>query len=255
MLHYGVIGCPIAHSLSPEIYGQLFEKYGVSADFSRILIEPGDIGMLREITGGLSGFAVTMPYKRAVMQYLDGITDTAAECGAVNIVERRDGLLIGHNTDGMGLVDALDEAGAMPEPCRVFILGRGGAAISAACAIRRRGGEPVLLVRTPGAPAGFDRLLFDKEDLAGKSCGVFINASPLGMGGAEGFASFDFLDELSPRAVLDMVYLRGGETPLISEARSRGMIAVDGSRMLLMQALRAFRIWTGIEAHPEDVTI
>ena len=255
MQHYAVIGFPVAHSRSPEIYAQLFEKYGVEADFSRISLAPCEIPLLRSVTSGLSGFAVTMPHKRAVIEHLDSISETARACGAVNIVERRGNELLGHNTDGDGMADALAEAGVQLSGQRVFILGRGGAAVSAAHAVKQRGGEPFFLVRSFGPDRGFPELLFDEAALAGERCGVFINASPLGMAGLVDFDSFRFLDLLSPSAVLDMVYLNGTKTRLVSEAASRGMTTADGSRMLLMQALRAFRIWTGIEASPSDVIL
>lgn len=256
MKHYAVIGFPISHSRSPEIYEQLFEKYGIEADFSRISVTPYEMERLLSITEALSGFAVTMPHKRAVMRFMDEMTETAKTCGAVNIVERKEGRLIGHNTDGGGAIDALAEAGAEVIGKNVFILGRGGAALSAAHAVKQSGGEAFLLVRGPGRELGFPQLRFEREAIsAAPNCDIFINATPLGMVGAEDFSSFEFLEWLKPYAVLDMVYLRHSNTMLIDEAAAHGMRTATGSRMLLMQALRAFRIWTGIEASPEDVVL
>ena len=243
MLHYAVIGYPIAHSRSPQIYGELFRKYGVDADFTRVSVRPEEFSSIRRITEKLNGFAVTMPYKKAIIPYIDELSDTARSCGAVNIVLNRDGVLIGFNTDGDGLCDALEEAGAMDRADPAVILGRGGAALSAARALHERGVGAKLLVRTPSLHPAFPE---EPVDSAEGPCGLFVNATPLGMAGGEEFSRFDLISRLSPKAVLDMVY-KDGDTALIGEAKRRGLTAVDGGRMLYYQALRAFEIWTGIK--------
>ncbi|MBO4847952.1 MAG: shikimate dehydrogenase [Clostridia bacterium] len=242
---YAVIGSPVAHSRSPEIYRPLFEKHGIDADFIRILVEPHELPYIRSIAQPLSGFAVTMPHKRAIIPYLDGLSAEAEACGAVNIVERRGGLLIGHNTDGGGLVDALRAIGADPDGKTAAILGRGGAALAAAHALSEAGCSPTLFVREKRGESPFPEMTL------GGLCGrydLFINASPLGMEGGESFADLGFLRSMRPAAVLDMVYLAGGRTALTAEAERLGIPAADGSLMLRKQAERAFLIWTGLKA-------
>lgn len=243
MLHFAVIGFPVAHSRSPELYSELFEKYSVSADFVRLPIQPDEIRFLRELTQRLDGFAVTMPYKRTVIPFLDHIDETAAACGAVNIVERKGGKLIGHNTDGDGLVDALSDMNALENAATAAILGRGGAAVSAAYALKRTGVEPTLIVRTPSEHPAFHEETVENVSFHSD---IFINATPLGMKGREDFPYFRLLDTLSPNTVVDMVYAPDGETALTREASKRGIKAADGAGMLRFQALRAFGIWTGI---------
>lgn len=248
MKTYAVIGFPIAHSRSPEIYRELFDKHGIDAGFLKLPVTAEQLPSIRSICKELDGFAVTMPHKKSIMQYLDEITETAAACGAVNIVERRGDTLIGHNTDGDGMADALNDAGFIFEGSHVMILGRGGAAKSAAYALERRGAHVTLLVRSLDASDEFDEEPFPISHLDEKRyCDLFVNASPLGMENAEDFSDFDFLDVLAPRYVLDMVYRNDRSTSLICEAEKRGISFVEGRTMLLKQALRAFRIWTGIE--------
>ena len=245
MKHFAVIGDPIAHSRSPEIYEPLFAAHGIDADFSKLRVTAAELPDIRSIAAELSGFAVTMPHKKSIIPYLDGLDPSANECGAVNIVTRDGELLIGHNTDGEGLVDAVISSGYRPDGKRVLILGRGGAALSAAYALKKRSCRVSLLVRDRRPETPFsEELIIDRPSRAD----VFINASPLGMRGMEDFRDLCFLDRIRPELVFDMVYLSDSETRLISEARGRGIPAIDGSRMLYMQALRAFKLFTGTEA-------
>ncbi len=250
MLHYAVIGDPVSHSRSPEIYNALFEAYGVDADFSRLRVAAGELASLRSKVEGLSGFAVTMPHKRAILPMLNGLSPQAELIGAVNIVERKGADLIGHNTDGAGLADALNAGGVDPSGKNVLILGRGGAALSAAYALKNAGASVALLVRGYGAFADFPEVIFDPRCAALPPCDVFINATPLGMEGRGDFEGFGFLKSAAPYAVFDMVYRTDGPTRLVEAARGMGALTFGGREMLLYQALRAFYIWTGIRPDP-----
>ena len=81
-MRFAVIGCPISHSLSPEVYAPLFTKHSIDADFIRMLVVPSELPRVRELTRGLEGFAVTMPHKRNIIPYLDRLSETASACGA-----------------------------------------------------------------------------------------------------------------------------------------------------------------------------
>ncbi|MBQ2517444.1 MAG: shikimate dehydrogenase [Clostridia bacterium] len=254
MRRYAVIGCPIEHSRSPEIYLPLFEKYGIEADFTRIRVERGELGRAMERLRALDGFAVTMPHKAAILPFLDRVSEGAAEVGAANIITKENGLLTGHNTDGEGLKNLMLSLGIDPNGLRVFILGRGGAARAAAYALQNAGAQAIHLVRSLRPDTGRCEMLSDPAALerAGE-CGAFINATPLGMAGGEEFSSFDILDALRPKAVFDMVYRPGETTALVSAAAARGIPAYDGTGMLVHQGLIAFKLWTGEDASPEDI--
>ena len=243
MKHYAVIGSPVSHSRSPEIYLSLFERYGVDADFTRIEIGLGDLPERWEELCGLDGFAVTMPLKRAIIPYLECLDESAEGCGAVNFVLNRNGRTTGYNTDGGGLTDAIEETGFPLAGSAVVLLGRGGAAYAAARELKRRDCSVSLLVRTPSEDAAYPEFVL--PDVPGRA-DVFITATPLGMKGGPDFSDFDLLDRIGPRLVFDMVYVPGSKTSLIAAAEERGMKAIDGTRMLYRQALRSFRIMTGI---------
>lgn len=263
--YYAIIGDPVDHSLSPELYAPMFKAIGVNAEFLRLQIQKSEISHIREIIREymLSGFAVTMPLKRAIMEQLDELSPQAASAGAVNIVTIQhssvtgEKKLIGHNTDGDGLIEALAEAGVSVHGKSVIILGNGGAASGAREAIQRNGGDCLTLIRHDGKSLN-SVILEHSEAIQG--CDVLINATPLGMKGYPEFEHFDFLDLMKPdSAAIDMVYASSSSTyapsstydkahtRFTAEAEKRGLISFCGDRMLLHQGLIAFKLWTGYD--------
>ena len=254
---FAVIGDPIAHSRSPELYAPMFEKNRIDADFLRIRVSREELPNSRQIAVArrLDGFAVTMPHKRAIIPYLDAVDENAAAAGSVNIVTVEEGRLVGHNTDGDGLVNALAEAGIVVAGKSALILGNGGAAAGAKEAIERRGGSVRILTRqhwSCGAILPLEAVMKNAERESGalSSADIIINATPLGMAGGEGFRSLEFIEQLKPSCCLfDMVYRPGGaDTPLLAAAKAAGLKSIGGDRLLYHQGLLAFRLWTGCEA-------
>ena len=105
MKHYALIGDPVGHSLSPAIYGFLFEKYGIDADFSLIRLPKGRAG--DAVCMGMDGFACTMPHKQDIIPFLSSLSPDAAAMGSVNIVNLEEHGYIGYSTDGEGLLSAI----------------------------------------------------------------------------------------------------------------------------------------------------
>ena len=105
MKHYALIGDPVGHSLSPAIYGFLFEKYGIDADFSLIRLPKGHAG--DAVCMVLDGFACTMPHKQDIIPFLSALSPDAAAMGSVNIVNLEEHGYIGYSTDGEGLLSAI----------------------------------------------------------------------------------------------------------------------------------------------------
>lgn len=251
---FAVIGDPIAHSRSPELYAPMFEKNRIDADFLRIRVSREELPSIRQIAVArrLDGFAVTMPHKRAIIPYLDAVDENAAAAGSVNIVTAEEGRLVGHNTDGDGLVNALAEAGIGVAGKSALILGNGGAAAGAKAAIERRGGSVRILTRqhwSCGAILPLEAVMKNAERESGalSSADIIINATPLGMAGGADFADLSFIEILSPTCtVFDMVYRPdGGETALIRAAKDAGLKTLGGERLLYHQGLLAFRLWLG----------
>lgn len=256
----GVIGMPIRHSLSPAIFNAAFAASGLDWAYLAFEVPEGASGLamagVRAL--GLEGVSVTMPHKSAVIDALDELTDDAEALGAVNCVARRGTTLVGHNTDGPGLVDSLRlDEGIEPDGRSFAVLGAGGAARAVIRSLGRAGAGSVLVVnRSPAAAeqaaalAGPVGSVGSPQD-AGEA-DVVINATPLGMGivitrdGDPEPLPID-PDVLRPgQVVVDLVY-HPAVTPFLEAARERGMHTVNGLGMLIHQAAHAFRTWTSEE--------
>ena len=257
---YAIIGDPVKHSRSPEIYAPLFLRHSIDADFLRIRVTKDELANIREIVKSysLNGFAVTMPHKKTIIRYLDGICDEVKASGSVNIVTVEqssngiEGKLIGHNTDGEGLINALKEAKIDVSDKDIVILGNGGAACGAKEAMIRQGGRVKTVSRREGhsLDAAIVSNMYNIEH-----CDILINATPLGMLGFPEFDSLGFLQRMKHgAAAVDMVYAGacdfadGSPTRFVHEAKMLGLISFGGDRMLYHQGLIAFRLWTGFDA-------
>ncbi len=245
-----VIGDPISHSLSPVIFNAAFEAAGLDWVFVAHQVPAGETA--RALDGvramGIAGLSVTMPHKDAAFAAVDEVTAEARVLGAVNCVENRDGYLVGHSTDGAGLIAALAAEGVPVDGQRCVVLGAGGAARSVIAALARAGSEVTVVnrsadrARAAAALAGERGRGGEQADVA--SASIVVNATSVGMGG-EGLVVP--ADLLSPdQAVVDLVY-HPVETPLLTAARARGARAIDGVGMLVHQGALAFRLWTGVE--------
>ncbi len=221
-----------------------FGALGLDWSYELLDIPPGDLAdAMHTLRSGEAGGAnVTIPYKRAVMEYLDTIDPEAVRAGAVNTIAKEGARLVGSNTDVAGIRSALAEVGLEAGGADVVILGAGGSARAAAIALE--GAHLTFVARRP-----------DEVDLPGRvvawsdpawsrsarSADLLLNATPLGR-----------RDEmpLRPNAlprdgvVIDLVYVRGG-SPLVRKARSLGLRTADGWGILLAQGARSFEIWTG----------
>jgi shikimate dehydrogenase len=259
-----VIGHPVAHSLSPALHNAAFAAAGLDWVYVALDVEPGAVADafagVRAL--GIAGLSVTMPHKEAAAAAADELTDDARRLGAVNCVVNRRGALVGHNTDGPGLLAALDaEVGYAPHGARCVVLGAGGAARAVVLALARADAAEVAVVnRTPDRAAAAAALAGDRGVVVAPAAAgarlaaadLVVNATPVGMGEpAAADVPFD-LDHLRPgQVVADLVY-RPLVTPLVAGARDRGVTAVNGLGMLVHQAALAFELWTGVDA-PLDV--
>lgn len=252
-----VIGDPIAQSLSPTLYNAAFAAVGLDWVYVAFKVPKGSsataVEAFREL--GLAAFSVTMPHKSAVAQVLDSLSDEASLLEAVNIVANKDGALIGYNTDGPGLVQALkQEAGYDPAGKRCLVAGTGGAARAAVLALATAGAKSIAVLgrnqpaaTATAALAGSAGMIASPEDLDKQE--LIVNATPVGMNNyrADGDHPINFDSLHSGQVVVDMVY-DPKETPLLKAAKAHGATPVGGLAMLVHQAAIAFNIWTGMSA-------
>ena len=266
----GVIGSPIAHSLSPLLHNAAFTALGLGALWHSQAFEvaPGQaasaLAAMRR--ADVSGLSVTMPHKADVAALVDQCTEVARRLGAVNCVVNHEGVLLGTNTDGEGFLASLARGAAFsPAGQRCLVIGAGGAARAVVLALADAGAEQVaVLNRTPeraataaalAGPVGWPVPSGDEARLqAIRSADLVVNATPFGMEGASPVGTAPWLvapDLLHPGQVAaDLVYAPR-PTPWLIGAAAAGARSVDGLGMLVHQAAAQLVLWTGEDAPVE----
>jgi shikimate dehydrogenase len=251
----GVIGDPVAHSLSPRLHNAAFDALGL--DWVSVAFPVRAGAAAAALTGmralGIAGLSVTMPHKEDACAAVDETTDVARRLGAVNCVGWHDGALVGDSTDGAGCLAALRHAAAFdPEGTRCVVIGAGGAARAVTLALAQAGAAEVVVVNRSAARAEVAAALAGRAGRVGSAADVaeaqlVVQATPLGM--AAGGAGPDELPVgahalHAGQVVVDLVY-HPLETPFLRAATARGAQAVTGIGMLVHQAALALERWTG----------
>ena len=251
---YGVAGDPIEHSLSPVIMNTALRRENVNGVYLPLHAKTLKdlIRCVREIP--LHGLSITMPYKQAILPYLDNTDAHTTKIGACNTVVRgQDGKLYGFNTDAAGVVRPLEQRLSI-ESAKVLVLGAGGAARAAVFGLKERGAEIWILNRTSVKGQKLARQAkartIKRADLRKIAFDVIINATPVGMGNTRDCPLKD--EEIQARVVFDMVY-DPVETHLLQVARAKGIAVIPGVEMFVQQAARQFEIWTGKPAPAGDM--
>ena len=254
---FAVLGQSLPHTWSPYIHNSLFDAAGLDAVYLPVTVPPERLGSVTDVFRScFSGFNVTIPYKEKILPFLDDVDEAARVCGAVNTVEIRNGRMIGHITDGLGMLRAIEEKGVGTQCADVLILGGGGAARVAGYEFLARGGKVTFAVR---ALEKGERLVDELADTQSdgrkriRAClltdcagahDILINCTPVGM-----YPNVDAMpvsvDTVSRcGAVFDAVY-NPRETQLLACAKQLGIPCVEGLGMLFYQAVEAQRFWLG----------
>jgi len=243
---YGVVGDPVAHSLSPAIMNAAFRRENVNAVYVALHAKALKdlLSCVREIP--IHGLSITMPYKEAIVPHLDNTDLHTNKIGACNTVVRaQDGKLYGFNTDAAGVVRPLEQRIAL-EGAKILILGSGGAARAAVFGLKERGSEVYILNRSAAPAQKLARQArartIKRADLKKHAFDVIINATPVGLGNTRDTPLQE--GEINTKIIFDMVY-DPGETRLLALARARGAQVIPGIEMFVHQAARQFEIWTG----------
>jgi len=252
---YGVVGNPVAHSLSPAMLNAAFRKERVNSIY--LPLQTGGMGdlltLIREIP--VSGLSVTMPFKREILPHLQKTDPLSEKIGACNTVVRsQEGKLYGFNTDVAAIVRPLEQRLPL-RGAKVLVLGAGGAARAAVFGLKEKGAEVFLLNRTIPTAQKLAReakaKVAKRAQLAKSSFDVIVNATSIGMRGAKQQTALE-ADEINARLVFDLVY-NPMDTPLIKAAREKGLPVITGVEMFVHQGARQFEIWTGKPAPEEEM--
>ena len=257
---FGVVGFPVAQSLSPAMHESAFLHLGIEAAYRPFAVPPDELAEFFTAArlAGVAGLNLTIPHKRAAAALLDGLDEEARRIGAVNTILRADrggSELVGANTDWIGAVEAIEEVTPLPGR-RVSLIGAGGSARAVLYGVRRRGAEAVVYARNSRQAAAladdFGARAAPWSDLAAAEGDLLVNTTPIGMAlGPHPEASpAPLTTVLGHRAVFDLVF-HPRRPPLLEAAADAGRQVVPGLRMLVRQAARAFTRWTGRPAPVE----
>ena len=264
----GVIGSPVAHSLSPLLHTTAFAALGLEDQWRSFAFEiapGGAAGALESMRrADIRGLSVTMPHKADVAAGVDECSEVARRLGAVNCIVNRDGSLYGTNTDGEGFVSSLRRGADFdPRGRRCLVVGAGGAARAVVLALAQAGAAEVAIVnrtaeRAFGAAALADGagtvVPLTDGSIAAAVVGadLVVNATPVGMAGVSGLAGGGPGEWLVPPGLLasgqvaaDLVYAPR-PTRWLAAAAAGGATALDGLGMLVHQAAAQLFLWTGL---------
>ena len=234
----GLLGRKLGHSYSPQIHAQL-------ADYSYELFEkePEELENFLKY-GDFSGINVTVPYKKDVIPFLDELTPRAKKLGAVNTVVRREGKLIGHNTDYFGFLTMVQSSGLDVAGKKVLVLGSGGASNTAVAVLYELGAQVIVISRS--GENSYDNLHLHAD------AALLVNTTPVGMYPNTGKSPVDL--DLFPKleGVLDVIY-NPARTQILLEAEKRGLVAINGLLMLVAQAKEAAEWFSGSAISEEKI--
>jgi shikimate dehydrogenase len=247
---YGLIGNPVAHSLSPLMHNQAFAATGCNAVYLAFCVsDPG--AALKSIKAlNLRGLSVTLPHKLAVMEYLDDIDPTAAKIGAVNTIVNRNGRLMGYNTDCQGAIDALQTRTTI-DGKSVAIIGAGGAARAIGFGLMAVAKRLTILNRTrktgeqlaADLQADYSAL----DDCQVNRYDILINTTPVGMHPDTDATPMAKQALSKDMVVMDIVY-NPLNTRFLKEATDSGCRTIGGLDMFVFQGAHQFELWTGKQA-------
>ncbi|NWJ95295.1 MAG: shikimate dehydrogenase [Chloroflexi bacterium] len=267
----GVIGYPIAHSLSPSFQNVAFEYHKLPHRYEKWEVAPADLpNFLEQVRNeGFLGLNLTLPHKQAALSYLDILSDEAAGTGAANTLFFHEGQLAGHNTDIAGFMEALKAENYDPLRQRTMVIGAGGAARAVVYALASAGANEIAIVNRT-----FEKAADLGEEMALRfpTCNIYgahldpaawpFNRNPRTLVVNATSQAITAPDEVFPiKAValsgrnreqrtifFDLFY---GKTPFLAMAEAAEAQTLDGLTMLVYQGAHSFELWTGLPAPRE----
>jgi shikimate dehydrogenase len=258
----GVIGDPIEHTMSPPMHNAAFKELGL--DYIYLPFHVKKEHLHQAVAGfralNVRGFNVTMPHKLTIIPMLDRLDPLAEKIGAVNTVVNDNGIFTGYNTDGLGLLKALQEKGIDPEGKKVVVIGAGGASRAISFVLAQKGARLTITNRKQeldwaeniaasirkdlGVDVKVMELGIKQLEAALAGADVLVHATSIGM-------TPDVSRSLVPAALLkkgltvfDVIY-SPLKTKLLREAEAAGCRTIGGVEMLVWQGVLCFEKWTG----------
>ena len=270
-----LLGSPVAHSISPLLHNEAFQL--LDLDYTYLCFEVNEETLPAAVDGlkacGIRGFNLTMPNKNKIVELLDELSPAARLIGAVNTVVNDDGHLTGYNTDGVGYMQAVKDAGYDITGKTITIMGAGGAA-TAICAQAALDGVEKIHIFARETSRFWDRtqklaeninstlpckaVLHENKDTAAlaqaiSESALLLNATSVGMAPNTEGTIIEDTSLYHPDLIVSDVIYNPRETRFLKEAREAGCRTFNGMYMLLYQGAEAFRLWTGKEMPVKEI--
>lgn len=270
----GLLGSPVAHSLSPMMHNDSFRHLGL--DYVYLCFDVNEDNLKEAVNGlkicGIRGFNLTMPDKNRMAELADALSPAAELIGAVNTVVNDNGRLVGHNTDGVGFIRSLADYGFSPKGKTVTLLGAGGAATAIAAQAALDGVKELRIFARPNSRfhERTVRLVDDINRQTGCVCtlsdltdttalrsslaesALLVNGTPVGMAPDTEISVITDPSMFHKDLFVSDIIYNPRETRLMRLAKEAGCRTSNGLFMLLYQGAEAFRLWTGQEM-PTDL--
>jgi len=259
---FGIIGDPVEHSLSPGMHNAAFKELGLDNIYVPFQVKTENLedAIIGAQSLGIKGFNVTIPHKTEVINYLDYLDIAAGLIGAVNTIEFGENGAVGHNTDGIGAVMAIEEVIPV-ENKKVVVIGAGGASRAIAFQLLLNGVDNLVLANRTVEKAielktDLDEKLDHEVGVTGlddnltkeiKDTDILINTTPVGMYPNVDQKPVVTAEMMHKDLVVNDIVYNPLKTGLLKEADKAGAKSISGIKMLMYQGVEAFKIWTGIE--------
>ncbi len=259
MKKYLVIGNPISHSLSPELHNHWIKQNGLDAKYEKKKLNNNELeSLISDVkNGNINGVNVTVPFKNAVIPYLDKLSDEAKKTQAVNTIYLKDKKVIGHNTDIEGFENAIKKINFDFTNKKIFILGAGGVTPSIIYASMKMGSSEIIISNRTKEKAEKLKNIFDNITLInwGKvpNFDVIINTTSLGLNQQDKI-NLDFTNIGKNKLFYDVIY-NPSETYFLNTGKKLGNKYENGKLMFVYQAFSAFKLWHSVEPTVNNETM
>lgn len=245
---YYVVGTPISHSMSPLLHTMGFEQLGLPHTFERC--ETDSVGEVEELIAGANfgGCAVTIPLKLAIMDVLDEISDSARAIGAVNTVYKKDGKVVGTNTDWIGIRDSFAHHGVTGAKIGL-VIGAGGTCRSAIYAMQNMGCTKVYVLNRTASKVEALKQEFSvvsAVDAGVSDASIIVSCVPANVDLGDFGAEIKRVIGNVQKAVLIEAAYKPRVTEVMKNAASAGHEVIPGAEMLVFQGVEQFRLWHGL---------
>ncbi|MEO7530294.1 MAG: shikimate dehydrogenase [Sediminibacterium sp.] len=241
MRRFGLLGYPLSHSFSQKYFTEKFVELGLTdcvyENFSLPNID--ELNDVLQTHKDLSGFNITIPYKKQVLAFLHQSTDAVKAIGACNCIDIREGIFTGYNTDVIGFEQSLSPY-VKPHHTKALVFGTGGASAAVVFVLKKLGIELQYVSRTASEESiGYEKV----DDAMISTHHLLVNTTPLGMyPNAEDYPDIPYQYLTAKHHLFDLVY-NPAETKFLEKGRLQGATGQNGYEMLLLQAEESWRIW------------